>query len=76
MNETKARGGRKVARNGLPEANKILVFNSVHPVERMSTPVYSCRQEVGPGAVIGSILLKFGIKTRRRISKDKIYIFE
>ena len=30
------------------EPFKILVFNPVAPVYRMSTPVYSCRQEVDP----------------------------
>ncbi len=60
---TKADGGEELSARGF----KIFVLIPVTPVERMSTHVYSCRQEVDPVAVIGSILLKIGIKTLQSI---------
>ena len=52
-----ARPCRNVTTHGWTEAFKILVFNSVTHVERMSTHVYSCRQEVDSETVLGSLRL-------------------
>ncbi len=58
VGETKADGAKELSARGF----KIFVLNPVTPVERMSTHVYSCRQEANPGTIMGSWKILVDIK--------------